>query len=496
MIFLAVVVFAARLAIPALGAEAPKPGATQQKQLQPPVSAKVQSILQRLLRGDSAAELRKAVNEIKLTEAEKQQLRTAISKPEYQTKIEALKRSVAASRKTLPQPPLPGKSLDQLRSAIETEQRQRVQTLNQQAAVGLQKAKSQARLSLSRPPAQPTIPVPTPQGKIAASGVPAGAVATSAVIRVVWPAQPVVGQTLEIRSCLLLDCLNIGTGFGDEVGAVKLLFRRGPSGHSVYPCVVNEWSKAVITVTVPNAIEDLYHYYDGFAGGVEPATLLVVPAGADLGAGKDLTVALDPERANPEVLTFTPSQITPGSRVTLEGRNLSIVGTPRVRFQNEYGEGRSLTVRSHHRHSIEAEMPADVSGIRQSVEATLTVDNGLSSGSSAAAIRFIPAEEIREVVTPVGCDSDELLNFFDLFTICRNDENSREITLDVGNGWRLESFSGYRRDDNVGCYWSRTPVQAPSGHISGVGVAWAERCESISCRFTLVLRGPRGVPFR
>jgi hypothetical protein len=452
-----------------------------------PVSAKVQSILQRLLRGDSADELRKAVSDAHLTEAEKQQIRTVLSKPEYKAKIEALKRSVAASKRAHSVAPMTreGKSVDQLRNTLTQERLQHVQALNRQAAEGLQKAKNQARAAMSRPPAQPTLP--KPQEQAVASAARPGVVAASGVIRSVLPTQPVVGRSLTIH----------GTEFGARDGIVRLLFRRGASGHSVYLCVVNAWSATAITVMVPTGIEDLFHYYGGFNGGVEPATLMVIPRGVDLGIGKDVTVALNPERIVPEVYTPAPNQITPGSRVVLTGRNLSVVGTPIVtaRFNDRYRHYCQMIVREHDQHWIEAELPEGVSTVPQS-EVAFEVNNGLSSRQSPA-IRFIPAEEIREEVTWVEADSWD-----HSFLICFNWDESREITLDVGNGWRLESFSypspysEGRTLDRVGCYWSRPPAQPPSGHISGVGVAWAENCREITCEFKLVLRGPRGVPYR
>jgi len=254
-------------------------------------------------------------------------------------------------------------------------------------------------------------------------------------------------------------------------------------------------------------IEDLFHYYGGFNQGVEPATLVVIPRGVDLGIGRDVTVALNPERTVPEVYGPAPSQVTPGSRIVLTGRNLSVVGRPIVtaRFQDRYRHYCQMTIRDHNQRWIEAELPESISGVPQS-EVAFEVNNGLASRRSPA-IRFIPAEEIREEVTWVEADSwwiadNGFLIFLELIFGCGNDEQSREITLDVGNGWRLESFSyphPYEEGrwlNRVGCYWSRPPTQPPSGHISCAGVAWAENCRAITCEFKLVLRGPRGVPYR
>jgi hypothetical protein len=452
-----------------------------------PASAKVQSILQRLLRGDSAYELRRAVEDAHLTDVEKKQIRTALSKPEYKAMIEALKRSEGASRPGRPVAQIhqQGEPVDQLRHRLNQEMRQYVQTLNRQAAEGLQNAKNQVRVAMSRPPAQSTIPKPQTQAVTPAS--PPGVVTAKGAIRSVEPMKPVVGRSLTIH----------GSQFGAYDGTVKILFKRGPSGHSVYLCVVTTWSDTAINVMVPTGIEDIFHYYGGFNDGIEPATLVVVPRGVDLGAGRDLTVALDPDRIVPDVYATSPSQITPGSRVVLTGRNLSVVGAPVVtaRFNDRQRHYVQVTVRDYNQNWIEASLPEDLSGIPQS-EVAFEVHNGLSKRQSPA-IRFIPAEEIREEVTWVEADSWD-----HSFIFCFDYDESREITLDVGNGWRLERFnypSPYQEGralNRVGCYWSRPPAQPPSGHISGVGVAWAENCRQIVCDFRLILRGPRGVPYR
>ncbi len=461
-----------------------------------PASAKVQNILQRLLRGDSADELRKAVADAKLTAAEKQQIRAELSKPEYRAKIEVLKRSAVPSKPTrqVAQMPRQGKSVDQLRNTLTLERQQQVQILNRQATEVLQTAKSQAPLAMSRPPAQPT--APKPQEQAVAPAARPGVVAAKGVIRSVSPAQPMVSGGLAIQ----------GGDFGVKGGIVRLLFRRGPSGQSVYPCGVNSWSNNAITVTVPTGIEELFHHYGGFNQGVEPATLMVIPRGMDLGIGRDVTVALNPEQIVPEINAPRPSQITPGSRVVLTGRNLSIVGTPIVtaRFQ-DHDHSERMTVREYNRHLIEAELPGDVSGVRRAY-VVFEVHNGLSGRQGMTAILFIPAEEIREHVWSLEVESSggAGLDFLPDFLQCSDIDRSREISFETANGWRLESFSPQhpyeegRWLERVGCYWSRTPTQSPIGdrsvdmRISGVGNAWAESCRAIRCEFNLSLRGPRG----
>ncbi len=460
-------------------------------------SPNVKAALDEIQRSPSPQAFRAKLKQLRLTKAEGQELDGLLKKPPYDAAFLALKARAEAERfgPSSP-PPVPRiADLEGLRRMVAQEHATRLAALQAQAQSGLEAHAVAA--------AAPRRLNPALASRMAAlSGVRAPSNPSAVELTGTDPDPAVTGVVLVI----------FGRNLGRQGDVTIIVGAEDPRPENAFDCRIMGWGAEAIHVTVPAEIEDL-HRERPFPNGVRSALVWVRPQGDASGRWRQITVKLNPDHFEP-VIESAPSELTPGLRFAIRGRNLAAGAPPRVVLtQSLTGRQGDLRVLGYGPDWIDALVPENFAGMRSGV-AGLWVSNRLKE-SRHHTVRFAAVDEVLTFV------SQELhawsYSIFDaiytvpgfqtsgIFGVELRDTPFRQITHSgitatrLANDWTVAgvvtSESG-RDGHGAGCYLEHAAAAGGTEFAATTLVGWANSYCGITCQATLTIRGPRGVPIR
>lgn len=289
---------------------------------------------------------------------------------------------------------------------------------------------------------------------------------------------PVVGEEITIR----------GTGFGNTEGQVALIIRR-----DLYYFPVSRWTDTRIVCSVTDELGTVVR--DALDG--VPALLWVKLHGGETGPTLDTRILPNPESITPVIDSITPEEISPGQTFIIRGRNLVKYRYDLARVEILFGGGRSVqaVIEDPQHEFIQARIPDDFGGIQRTV-CRLQVTNDLRR-SAEQTVTFVPAEEMLSIRTP-GRIIAASQPAFPIFLSVIGDTNRATVhDYVLQNGWVVEDcvLDVEAHGINAGAYYVEEPDRG-STRARAVIEAWADAYSRVTAVDTLIIKGPRGVPYR
>ncbi len=458
------VIFLAVLSAVAVFPSGPAQGAAQ--------TGRVDKALASLERARTLPEISRVLENAKLTDQELRRLGDMIQERPLYKKIVSLRTQALASSK-LPKAKTGQSSeqlLNQMRLALR-KTRAEFLTKSEQAVMKLKPAiKANA----------PAATIPQPGTTLSAEKI-ASLTSTSgggSNARITDCSAPVVGEEFTIR----------GAGFGNAEGRVALIIR-----HDLYYFPVRSWTNHRIVCTVTDELETVVgDAMDGVRG-----LLWVKLHGGETGPTLETRILPNPESINPVIESITPEEISPGQTFIIRGRNLVKYRFDWARVKFLFGGDRSVqaVIEDPQHEFILAKIPDDFGGMPRTV-CRLEVTNDLGRRAEQT-VTFVPAEEMSSIRTP-GRIIAASQPAFPIFLSVIGDTNRATVhDYVLQNGWVVEgcALDVSAQGVNAGAYYIEEPDRG-STHARAVIEAWADAYSRVTAVDTLIIKGPRGVPYR
>ncbi len=306
--------------------------------------------------------------------------------------------------------------------------------------------------------------------------------------------------------------------FGHQLGrqgqVTIIVGAEDPRPENAFACRISGWGSEAIHAMVPVEIEEL-HRSRPFPNGQRSALVWVRPDGDPSGRWRQITVKLNPSHFVPQIESVSPSELTPGLRFALRGRDLSAGSRPRVWLHSSLSNAsRDLQVLGYDADWVEVLVPESLEGLRPG-RATLRISNGLSD-SQPFGVDFTPTEEVVEVngasisaacYSMVGTFGDviglDFLNGLCMWGMKLDTPAFERIEHDgvvftrLRNDWKVVSAGTSASDQagrGAGCYLEHAPAAGATEFTATQLFAWANGFCHVTCRAKLTISGPRGVP--
>jgi hypothetical protein len=482
-----ILVLASTLLVPAVAYPAAQP------------SPKVKAALDLLERNPTPKAFRDAVMQARLTRAEAQELENAVKTPRYDAALRSLRMKAAAESFGPAAPPAVPRSLDlqALRQTIRQEHAARLARFQAQAQSGLQQPPAQVASAARRTNLMP------PTQMAAFNGARAPSNPSPVQLERTDPEPAVTGVVLVI----------FGHQLGRQGEVWIIVGAENTQRENAFQCRIMGWGSEAIHVTVPEEIEDM-HRTRAFPNGQRSALVWVKPQGDPSGRWMQITVKVNPDHFVPVIEAVSASELTPGLRFSIRGRNLTAGGEPRVSITqsltNRWQRLRNIASFSYW---LEMMVPEYVEYLRAGPVA-LTVSNGLAE-SRPYVINFTPVEEVVEFTSDTldACSYSFLGLFFGnlpgdcilsgiwgVETRLRPFERityGEQTFTRLANDWKVVGITAsetYHDGRGHGCYFEHGPSAGATEFAATELVGWANGFCGVRCQAKLVIRGPRGVP--